>query len=92
VIRRKAAARDRPVEGDGLRRRRRGAARGIGLAIAERLAAEGAYVACVDVSARRLEPAVEAFTARGVNARGYEVETASRSLNRVFRLLAGQPW
>ena len=36
-----------------------GAARGIGLAIAERFGREGGRIACVDVSARRLEPAVE---------------------------------
>ena len=36
-----------------------GAARGIGLAIAERFGQEGARLACVDVSARRLEPAVD---------------------------------
>ena len=35
-----------------------GAARGIGLAIAERFGREGARLACVDVSARRLEPTV----------------------------------
>ena len=35
-----------------------GAARGIGLAIAERFGREGGRLACVDVSARRLEPAV----------------------------------
>jgi len=45
-----------------------GAARGLGLAIAEAFAAEGARVACVDVSAE-----VEAVAAR-LGARGYRVD------------------
>lgn len=56
-----------------------GAARGIGSAIAERLAAEGGRVACLDVSARRLGPAVEALAAAGHEARGYEVNVVSRT-------------
>ncbi len=51
-----------------------GAARGIGFAIAERFAAEGGFVACADVSARRMEPAVESLTARGLNARAYAAD------------------
>jgi NAD(P)-dependent dehydrogenase (short-subunit alcohol dehydrogenase family) len=45
-----------------------GAARGIGLAIAERLGAEGARLACLDVSAGRLEPAVQGLCDRGLQA------------------------
>jgi 3-oxoacyl-[acyl-carrier protein] reductase len=56
-----------------------GAARGIGLAIAERLGAEGGRVACVDVSARRLEPAVEALQGRGIDARAYAVDVGNRA-------------
>jgi NAD(P)-dependent dehydrogenase (short-subunit alcohol dehydrogenase family) len=56
-----------------------GAARGIGLAIAERFAAEGGRLACVDVSGTRLAPTVEAFSARGVEARGYTVDVARRA-------------
>jgi len=51
-----------------------GAARGIGLAIAERFGAEGGRLACVDVSATRLAPAVAALAARGIDARGYAVD------------------
>ena len=56
-----------------------GAARGIGLAIAEQFAAEGGRVACVDVSERRLEPAVGALTGRGVDARAYPVDVGSQA-------------
>jgi len=55
-----------------------GAARGIGLAIAERFGEEGARLACVDVSARRLEPAIAGLTAKGFEARGYAVDVAVR--------------
>ncbi len=55
-----------------------GAARGIGLAIAERFGGEGARLACVDVSARRLEPAVAALSAEGFEARGYAVDVGRR--------------
>lgn len=55
-----------------------GAARGIGLAIAERLAGEGGRVACLDVSARRLEPAVAGLAARGLDVRGYAADVGSR--------------
>jgi NAD(P)-dependent dehydrogenase (short-subunit alcohol dehydrogenase family) len=47
-----------------------GAARGIGLAIAERFGEESARLACVDVSARRLEPAVEDLKLKGYEVRG----------------------
>jgi 3-oxoacyl-[acyl-carrier protein] reductase len=55
-----------------------GAARGIGLAIADRFGEEGARLATVDVSARRLEPAVEALKARGFDARGYAIDVSRR--------------
>ncbi len=56
-----------------------GAARGIGLAIAERLADEGGRVAMWDVSQRRLEPAVASLRARGLDVRGYACDVAARS-------------
>jgi len=55
-----------------------GAARGIGLSIAERFASEGARLACLDVSARRLEPAVADLLARGREARAYVVDVSDR--------------
>jgi 3-oxoacyl-[acyl-carrier protein] reductase len=55
-----------------------GAARGIGYAIAERFGREGGRVACVDVSARRLEPAVAELNAAGIDARGYAVDVGRR--------------
>ena len=55
-----------------------GAARGIGLAIAERFGREGGRLAAVDVSARRLERAVEGLNAKGFEARGYAVDVGRR--------------
>ena len=55
-----------------------GAARGIGLAIAERFGREGARVACVDVSARRLEPTVAELVSRSVDARAFAVDVGRR--------------
>lgn len=55
-----------------------GAARGIGFAIAERFGQEGGRLACVDISARRLEPAVGRLTDMGFDARGYEVDIGQR--------------
>ena len=55
-----------------------GAARGIGLAIAERFGEEGARLACVDVSAKRLEPAVAELRAKSYEVRGYAVDVAAR--------------
>src|SRR4030081_3049033 len=55
-----------------------GAARGIGLAIAERFGAEGARVACFDVGAARLQTAVAGLVARGVDARGYTTDVSKR--------------
>lgn len=55
-----------------------GAARGIGLAIAQRFGQEGARVACVDVSARRLDPEVADLVDKGVETRGYAVDVGRR--------------
>ncbi len=55
-----------------------GAARGIGLAIAERFGAEGGRLACLDVSARRLDPVVENLVGKGFEARGYAVDVGKR--------------
>jgi 3-oxoacyl-[acyl-carrier protein] reductase len=56
-----------------------GAARGIGAAIAQRLATEGGRVAAVDISARRLEPAVSDLVAGGAEARAYAVDVGRRA-------------
>ena len=56
-----------------------GAARGIGLAIAQRFAAEGGRVACIDVSAARLQVAVEGLRASGAEARGYVLDISRRA-------------
>jgi 3-oxoacyl-[acyl-carrier protein] reductase len=53
-----------------------GAARGIGLAIAERFGKEGARLACIDVSDRRLNPAVDSLKAKGFEARAYNVDVS----------------
>jgi 3-oxoacyl-[acyl-carrier protein] reductase len=55
-----------------------GAARGIGLAIAERFGREGARVACVDISMRRLEPAIADLQAKGFESRSYAVDVGAR--------------
>ena len=55
-----------------------GAARGIGYAIAQRFGREGGRVACVDVSARRLEPAAAELSAEGIDARSYAVDVGRR--------------
>jgi 3-oxoacyl-[acyl-carrier protein] reductase len=55
-----------------------GAARGIGLAIAERFGREGGRLAAVDVSGRRLEPVIEGLNAKGFEARGYAVDVSRR--------------
>lgn len=56
-----------------------GAARGIGLAIAERLAVEGGRVAAWDVSERRLDPAVAALRERGLDVQGFGCDVSSRA-------------
>src|SRR5258708_39874564 len=55
-----------------------GAARGIGLAIAERFGQEGGRIACVDVSARRLEPAVAEMKSEGFGAGAYGADVRER--------------
>ena len=55
-----------------------GAARGIGLAIAERFGREGGRLAAVDVSSHRLELAVERLRATGLEARGYAIDVGRR--------------
>jgi NAD(P)-dependent dehydrogenase (short-subunit alcohol dehydrogenase family) len=65
-----------------------GAARGIGLAIAERFGREGARLACLDVSKRRLEPAVEDLQAKGFEARAYGVDVGQRAdVHRAFEAI-----
>ena len=54
-----------------------GASRGIGRAIAERLAARGASVACVATAAERCADTVAACSAHGVEARAFGVDVAS---------------
>lgn len=56
-----------------------GAARGIGLAIAERLALEGGRVALLDVSARRLDPSVQELRAKGLEVEGFASDVGSRA-------------
>jgi 3-oxoacyl-[acyl-carrier protein] reductase len=53
-----------------------GAAQGIGAATASRLAAEGAAVAVVDLSAERARGTVDAITAKGGTARAYGCDVA----------------
>ena len=55
-----------------------GAARGIGLAIVERLAAEGGRVAAWDVSERRLQPAVDALRERDLDVQAFTCDVGSR--------------
>lgn len=55
-----------------------GAARGIGRAIAERLAKEGGRVAAWDVSEKRLAPAVDEMRAAGLDVHGFVCDVASR--------------
>ena len=54
-----------------------GAARGIGAAIARRLAADGASVAVCDLKAEWCEETVAALSALGVTAKGYGVNVAA---------------
>lgn len=62
-----------------------GAARGIGRAIAERFLAEGARVACLDASGRRLEATIGEMGGSSANLRGYEVDVSRRDdVARVF--------
>ena len=66
-----------------------GAARGIGLAIAQRLGSEGGRIAALDISARRLQPAVYELKAKGCEASSYAVDVSDRAavrsrLGRIF--------
>ena len=56
-----------------------GAASGIGRAIAERFAAEGAELVLVDVNAEALETAGAALVARGAGARTYVLDVTETS-------------
>jgi NAD(P)-dependent dehydrogenase (short-subunit alcohol dehydrogenase family) len=56
-----------------------GAARGIGLAIAERLAQEGGLVAAWDVSERRLGLAIEPLRAAGLAVRPFVCDVSDRT-------------
>src|ERR1700728_1438027 len=55
-----------------------GAARGIGWAVAERLAMEGGRIACVDVSSTRLPQAAEKLAKQGCEVRGYIADVGLR--------------
>ena len=59
-----------------------GAARGIGRAVAERLAREGAHVACLDVSATRTQQAVDEMQAAGLDVSAHVVDIANRTAVR----------
>jgi NAD(P)-dependent dehydrogenase (short-subunit alcohol dehydrogenase family) len=62
-----------------------GAASGIGLGIAQRLAADGNAVALLDRDRAGVEQAAAALTAEGRSAVGYEADVADReALERVF--------
>lgn len=55
-----------------------GAARGIGRAIAERLATDGARVVCMDISATRIEQAVAEMKAAGHDVHARAVDVSQR--------------
>ncbi len=59
-----------------------GAARGIGRAVAERLARDGAHVACLDVSATRTQQAVDEMRAAGLEVSAHVVDIANRAAVR----------
>jgi NAD(P)-dependent dehydrogenase (short-subunit alcohol dehydrogenase family) len=56
-----------------------GAARGIGHAIAQRLASEGGHVALWDVSERRLGPAVEELRGQRLEVQGFACDVGNRA-------------
>ncbi|MBG6487924.1 SDR family oxidoreductase [Pseudomonas aeruginosa] len=63
-----------------------GAARGIGRAIAERRAGDGARVACLDISPARLEASVAQMRADGLDVHAYVLNVARRSeVHEVFQ-------
>lgn len=64
-----------------------GAARGIGRAIAERLAAEGAYTLCADIDADELERVTAAIQASGGGAEAHYCDVSDP--DEVERLMAG---
>ena len=53
-----------------------GGARGIGKAICERLAAEGASLAIVDIMLDVAQATADEFTAKGINAKAYAANVA----------------
>ncbi|MDO8703316.1 MAG: SDR family oxidoreductase [Sulfuricaulis sp.] len=55
-----------------------GAARGIGRSIAERFAAEGAQVACLDINPKRIAEGVAEMRAAGYNVHPYTVDVSRR--------------
>lgn len=55
-----------------------GAARGIGRAIAERFAADGARVACLDISLARIEAATAEMRIAGLDVHPYAVDVSHR--------------
>ena len=59
-----------------------GAARGIGRVVAERLARDGAHVACLDVSATRTQQAVDEMRAAGLEVSAHVVDIANRAAVR----------
>ena len=62
-----------------------GAASGIGLGVANRLAADGIAVALLDRDGAGVTQAADALTGEGRSAVGYEVDVADRGgLERVF--------
>ena len=55
-----------------------GAARGIGRAIAEKFAADGARVACLDISSPRIEAATTEMQIAGLDVHPYAVDVSHR--------------
>ena len=53
-----------------------GGARGIGIAISERLASEGASLAIVDIAMETAEATAQEFVAKGINAKAYAANVA----------------
>lgn len=59
-----------------------GAARGIGRAVAERLARDGARVACLDISPHRIEAAGRELRGAGLDVHAYVVDVGNRDAVR----------
>jgi 3-oxoacyl-[acyl-carrier protein] reductase len=69
-----------------------GASRGIGEAIARRLAESGAYVILAARSSAAVDAAAEALTAQGFQAEGFELDIAAENVrDRVRTLLDAKP-